>query len=90
MGFSFGAAINYDPHQVVSKRIQENNNKTFECIEVARLREVDNWENYPTKTPYNISMEQDSVSSIPGNNSLPTDLSNIVVVAGNILSLISF
>ena len=35
-------------------------------------------------------MEQDFVSSIPGNNSSPMDLSNIVVVAGNILSLISF
>ena len=35
-------------------------------------------------------MEQDSVSSIHGNNSPPMDLSNIVAVAGNISSLISF
>ena len=35
-------------------------------------------------------MEQDSVSSIRGNNSPPMDLSKIVVVTGNISSLISF
>ena len=35
-------------------------------------------------------MEQDVVSSIPGNNSPPMDLSNIVAVASNISSLISF
>ena len=49
-----------------------------------------NWEDYPNKTPDNINMEQDSVSSIPGNNSPPTVLSNIVAAAGNISSLISF
>ena len=35
-------------------------------------------------------MEQVSVSSLPRNNPPPMDLSNIVAVAGNILSLISF
>ena len=35
-------------------------------------------------------MEQDFGSSIPGNNYYPMDLSNIVAVAGNISSLISF
>ena len=35
-------------------------------------------------------MEQDFVSSIPGNNSPTMDLSNIVSVVGNISSLISF
>ena len=35
-------------------------------------------------------MEQDSVSSLPGNNSPLMDLSNIVEVAGNISSLMSF
>ena len=86
MGFSLGVAINYDPHQVTSKRRQTNNNKTFEHTEVAGLREEANWEDYPK----NIIMEQDSVSPIPGNNSSQMDLSNIVVVAGNISSLISF
>ena len=35
-------------------------------------------------------MEQDSVSSIPGNNSPPMELYNIVAFAANISSLISF
>ena len=35
-------------------------------------------------------MEQDSVSSIRGNNSPPKGLSHIVAVAGNISSLKSF
>ena len=82
--FSFGVAINYDPHQVISKRRQENKNNPFEHTEVAGLREEANWQDYPNKTPDNINMEQDSVSSIPGNNSSPTDISLIVVVAGNI------
>ena len=90
MGFSLGDAINYDLHQVISKRRHENKNKPFEHTEVTRLREATNWEDYPNKTPGNISMEQYSVSSIPGNNLSPMDLSNIVVVAGNISSLISF
>ena len=34
-------------------------------------------------------MEQDSVSSLPGNNSPPMDFSNVVAVAGNISSLMS-
>ena len=90
MGFSLGAAINYDPHQVISKRRQENNDNPFECSQVAGLREVANWEDYPNKTPDNINVEQDSISSIPRNNISPMDISNIVAVAGNISSLISF
>ena len=42
MGFSLGTAINYDPHQVISKRRQENNNKPFEHTEVFGLREAAN------------------------------------------------
>ena len=71
MGFSLRATINYDPHQIISNRRQENKNKPFEHTEVAGLREAPNSEDYPNKTPGNISMEQDSVSSIPGNNLPP-------------------
>ena len=35
-------------------------------------------------------MEQDSISSFPGNNSSQLNLSNIVAIAGNISSLVSF
>ena len=90
MGFYLGDAINYDPHQVISKRRHENKNNPFEHTEVARIREAANWEDYPNKAPDNISMEQDSVSSIPGNNYPLVDLYNVVAVAGNISSLISF
>ena len=90
MGFSLGTTINYEPHQVISRRRQENNNKSFEHNEVAGLREVANWEDYPDKSPDIVSMEQDFVSSLPGNNYPPMDLSNIVVVASNISSLMSF
>ena len=90
MGFSLGTAINYDPHQVISKRRQENNNKPFEHTEVAGIREAANWEYYPDKAPNKVSMEQDSLSSLLGNNSPPMDISNIVVVASNDSPLISF
>ena len=90
MGFSFGTAINYDPHQVISKRRQANNNKPFEHTEVVGLKEAANWEDYPDKAPDNVSMEQASISSLPGNNSPPMNLSNIVAIAGNICSLMSF
>ena len=39
MGFSLGAAINYDLHEVISKRSHANKNKPFEHTEAARLRE---------------------------------------------------
>ena len=42
MGFPLGVAINYDPHQMISKRKKGNNNKHFEHIEVAILREATN------------------------------------------------
>ena len=90
MGFSLGAAIDYDPHRVISKRIQENKNKTFEHTEVPGLGEEANWEDYPNNTPYYISMEQDCVSPVLGNDSSPMDLSNIVAVVGNISSLVIF
>ena len=84
MGFSLGAAINYDPHKVIFKRILVNKNNPFEHTEVHWLREEANLEDYPNKTLDNINMEQDSVSSILGNNSPLMDLYNIVAVTGNI------
>ena len=60
MGFSLGQAINYNPHQIISKRRRANKNKPFEHIEIDRLREVANWEYYPNYTTKDINMEQDS------------------------------
>ena len=90
MGFSLGVAINYDPHQVISIRRQENKNKPFEHTEVAGIKEEANWEDYHDKALDNVNIEQDSVYSLPGNNFLPMDISNIVAIAGNESSLISF
>ena len=42
MGFLLGVAINYDPHQMISKRRQANNNKPFEHTEIAGIREATN------------------------------------------------
>ena len=51
MGFPLGTAIKYDPHQVISKIRQENNNNPFEHTEVYGLKEATNWEDYPDKAP---------------------------------------
>ena len=69
MGFSLGRAINYDPHQIISKWRHANKNKPFEHTEIAGLREATNWEDYPNYTTMDISMEEDSVSSLLGKNS---------------------
>ena len=41
MGFLVEATVNYDPHHVISDRIQANKNKPFEHSEVVGLSEVD-------------------------------------------------
>ena len=69
---------------------QANNNKPFEHIELVGLREVANWEDYPNQDPDNVCMEMDYVSSLPGNNSPPMDLSNILAATGNVSFLIIF
>ena len=85
-----GQAINYNPHQIISKRSQANKNKPFKHTEIDGLREEANLEDYPNYTTKDISMEQDSASSLPGNNSSQMNLSNIVAMAGNVSSLVSF
>ena len=65
---------------MISKRRQANNNKPFEHIEVVGLKEAANWEDYPNQAPDNVYMEMDFVSSLPGNNSPPMDLSDIVEI----------
>ena len=47
MGFLVESSINYDPHHIISNRIQANKNKPFEHSEVARLYEAANWMDYP-------------------------------------------
>ena len=40
MGFSLGQAINYDPHQIISKRRWDNNDNSFKHTEIVGLREA--------------------------------------------------
>ena len=84
MGFPSRVAINYDPHQMISKRRHANNNKHFEHTEVVGVREVANWEDYPKQAPDNVCMEMDSVSSLPGNYPPPMDLSDVIAATGNV------
>ena len=57
---------------------------------VTGLREAANWDDYPNHTTKDVSMEQNSASSIPRENSSPMNLSNIVAMAGDVSSLVSF
>ena len=66
------------------------NNNPFKHTEVAGLKEVVNWEYYPNYATKDINMEQDSASSLPRNNSSQMNLSNVVAMAGNVSSLVSF
>ena len=65
MGFSLGQAINYDPHQIIYKRRQDNKNNPFKHTEIAEIREVANWEYYPNYATKDINMEQGFASSLP-------------------------
>ena len=47
MGFSSEQAINYNPHQIISKRRKYHKSKPFEYIEIIGLREVVNWDDFP-------------------------------------------
>ena len=65
MGFLLGQSINYDPHQVISKRRHTDKNNPFKHTEVAGLREAANWDDYPKHIAKDVSMEQNSTSSLP-------------------------
>ena len=43
MGFPTEAAINYDPHHIISNKRQANKNNPFENHEVETLLEAENW-----------------------------------------------
>ena len=62
----------------------------FKQNEIAGLREVANWEDYPNQTPDDVCIEMDSVSSLLEKYSPPMDLTDIVAPTGNFSSLIRF
>ena len=75
---------------MISKRRQANKNNPFKKIEIARLRQAMNWDDYPNLTTKEVNMEQNSASSLPGENSSPMDLSKIVTMARDVYPLVSF
>ena len=57
MGFSVGEAVNYDPHQIISKRRKAHKCNPFEHTEILRLREEVNWDDFPNPSPMDTSIE---------------------------------
>ena len=66
MGFPVEAAIDYDPHHVISNRRQANKNKPIEHFKVAGLSEEKNWMDYPKDINNVGNMQEYSLSSTPG------------------------
>ena len=62
MGFSLEQAINYNPHQVISKRRKAHKSKPFEHTKIPELREATNWDDFPNSTMMDICIEQILVS----------------------------
>ena len=74
----------------MSKRRQANKNKYFKHTEITGLRETVNWNDYPNLTTKEVSMGQNSTSSLPGKNSSQMNLSNTITMAGDVSSLLTF
>ena len=62
MKFQTVAAVNYDPHHVISIRRQFNKNKPLEHQEVEVLYESVNWLDYPQVTQSEEDMQHGSTS----------------------------
>ena len=56
MGFSLEQAVNYNPHQIISKRRKDHKCKPFEHTEIPRLREVANQDDFPNPTMMDTSI----------------------------------
>ena len=57
MGFSLEQAINYDPHQVISKRRKARKSNPFEHTEIPWLGEAANWDDFPNSTTMDVGIE---------------------------------
>ena len=90
MKFSLEQAINFDPHQVISKRRKAYKCKPFEHTEIPRLREASNWDDFPNSTTMDISIGRGSVSPLPWDNSPKRELSKLFSITGNASSLVSY
>ena len=81
LGFETEAAINYDPHQVISNKRKSQRGKPFKHEEVVGLEEAANWSNYPKETPNIVDLDEDSSSPMGEVFSLFPDISNLVAAA---------
>ena len=90
MGFSLEQAIDYDPHQVISKRRKAHKSNPFEHTEILGLREAANWDDFPNSTTMDINIGQSSASPLPWDNSPQMELSKVVAMDGNASSLVSY
>ena len=90
MEFSLGQAINYDPHQVISKRRKDHKCRPFEHTEILGLRESMNWDDFPNPTPMDTSGEQDSGSQLPRVVSPQRELAIVVAIVGGFSSLVNY
>ena len=82
MEFPQDQAINYDPHQVISKRKTTLKCRPFEQMEVPGIRGKANWDDFPNPAPMDTSTEQDTGSQLPGIASPQRDLAKVVAIAG--------
>ena len=90
MEFPQDQAINYDPHQVISKRKTALKCLPFEHTEVPRLREKVNWDDFPNPVPMDTSAEQDTGSQFPRVVSPQQELAAVVAIARGYSSLVSY
>ena len=90
MEFSLGQAVNYDPHQIISKRRKSHNCRPFKHTEIPGLREAANWDDFPNPTPMDTSIEQGTGSQLPGVVSPQRELAKVVVIAREFSSLVSY
>ena len=89
MGFFTEPAVIYDPHQVISNRIQALKRNNFDIEEIARLEEDTNWSNYPKETQKDNDMHEDSNSSVKEITSLNPGTSNLVLTTKKVTRLAS-
>ena len=61
MVFSLEQAMNYDPHQIISKRRKAHKCKPFEHNEIPGHMEAENWDDFPNPTAMDISIGRSSV-----------------------------
>ena len=90
MGFLVEAAVNYDPHHVISNRRHTNKNKPFDHSEVAGLSEAKNWMDYPKDINNGENMQEDSLSYSIGSSSPQQDISSILVASTHVTPLAIF